>query len=148
MTAGPKPPPGGLVSTFRVRVVMSAQARTKVPAESATTRPPQEFETESPGADSRVGGPQEPPAGSFEAYSAMREGVCDCFSSVKEWSKGVMDNESIRNLLHLNDDDLRKWSSIRKKQKLQPCYTVPDHELEYFDFEQKCSECISGNVRI
>ena len=71
--AGPKPPPGGLVSTFTVRVVMSAQARTKVPAESATTRPPQEFETESPGADSRVGGPQEPPAGSFEAYSAMME---------------------------------------------------------------------------
>jgi hypothetical protein len=40
VTAGPKPPPGGLVSTFRVRVVMPAQAMTKVPAESATTRPP------------------------------------------------------------------------------------------------------------
>src|SRR6516164_9198305 len=71
--AGPKPPPGGLVSTFRVRVVPSVQARTKVPAESATTRPPQKFDTESPGADSRAGGPQEPPAGSFEAYSATME---------------------------------------------------------------------------
>ena len=33
VTAGPKPPPGGIVSTFRVRVVLSVQARTKVPAE-------------------------------------------------------------------------------------------------------------------
>ena len=39
----------------------------------AAEKPPQELETESPGADSRAGGPQEPPAGSFEAYSAMME---------------------------------------------------------------------------
>src|SRR5258708_39479895 len=65
VAAGAKPPPGGLVSTFTVKVVESSQATTKVPAVSATAREPAGA---SPGTASRAGGPQVVPAGPLGAY--------------------------------------------------------------------------------
>src|SRR6516225_3874464 len=65
VVAGPKPPPGGLVSTVSP-VVLSTQLATNVPAASATTWG---LVVASPGADSRAGVLQAPPAGRAEVYA-------------------------------------------------------------------------------
>src|SRR5258708_13286328 len=78
VAAGAKPPPGGLVSTFTVKVVESSQATTKVPAVSATAREPA---VASPGTDSSAGGPQVAPAGRLEAYSVAFLATSGCLKT-------------------------------------------------------------------
>src|SRR5260370_32603631 len=78
VAAGAKPPPGGLVSTFRVWVVESSQPTTKVPAVSAAARAPA---VASPGADSSAGAAQVPPAGRVEAYTVAFPAASNCLKT-------------------------------------------------------------------
>jgi hypothetical protein len=53
-----------------------------------------------------------------------------------------MDNESIRKLLHLNDEEFKKMVEYQKKAEVATVLYCTEHELEYFDFEPGCYACI------
>jgi hypothetical protein len=53
-----------------------------------------------------------------------------------------MDNEQIRKLFSLTDDEYKSMLEYQRKAEVAQVLYCTDHELEYFDFEQKCSECI------
>jgi hypothetical protein len=53
-----------------------------------------------------------------------------------------MDNESIRRLLHLNDDEYKSMVEYQKKVEVATVLFCDLHEREYFDFERQCDECI------
>jgi hypothetical protein len=53
-----------------------------------------------------------------------------------------MDNESIRRLLHLNDDEFRSMVEYQRKAENAQILYCTDHDREYFDFEKQCDECI------
>jgi hypothetical protein len=53
-----------------------------------------------------------------------------------------MDNETIRRLFHLSDQEYAQFVDYQKKAEVATVLYCEDHEREYFDFEGKCDECI------
>jgi hypothetical protein len=53
-----------------------------------------------------------------------------------------MDNETIRKLFNLTDDEYRRMVEYQKKAEVATVLYCEDHEREYFDFEKQCDECI------
>jgi hypothetical protein len=53
-----------------------------------------------------------------------------------------MDNETIRKLFNLTDDEYKRIVDYQKKAEVATVLYCEDHEREYFDFEKQCDECI------
>jgi hypothetical protein len=54
----------------------------------------------------------------------------------------LMDNERIRELFHLSDEEFKSMLEYQRKAEVATVLYCEDHELEYFDFEKQCDECI------
>jgi hypothetical protein len=53
-----------------------------------------------------------------------------------------MDNEKIRELFKLTDDEYKRMLEYQRKATNAKILYCQDHEREYFDFEKQCDECI------
>jgi hypothetical protein len=53
-----------------------------------------------------------------------------------------MDNERIRELFNLTDNEYKSMIEYQKKAENAQILYCEDHELEYFDLEKQCDECI------
>ena len=53
-----------------------------------------------------------------------------------------MDNERIRKLFNLTDDEYKSMVEYQRKAEVATVLYCTDHGREYFDFEKQCDECI------
>ena len=53
-----------------------------------------------------------------------------------------MDNETIRCLFNLTDDEFNRMIEYQRKAEVATVLYCTEHKLEYFDFEKQCDECI------